>query len=235
MKMSGRSQWLLLGLAVAVGACARTQPTTTVSTAAGDVGLMDGTDGMWMDGVGGVWMDTAGVLRVGGRTGAYMGLRPAEVARMNNSNILAHVRTSDSLEVVLSRLGMTSASNTAVRNFAQDMIADHTDHMTKETKLAQQTGVAAVTFRPDTTDQLMATRVMNRLSRTAAGPNFDRQFMAAEVMMHRHMLHELSLMQAQVTTPAKEYVDAAAPVVERHLKAALLVQSSLGPVKRMKP
>src|SRR6185312_12833674 len=45
MRKSRRSHWLILGLAVAVGACARTHPSTVVSTSAGDVGLTDGADG----------------------------------------------------------------------------------------------------------------------------------------------------------------------------------------------
>ncbi|HEY4218143.1 MAG TPA: DUF4142 domain-containing protein [Gemmatimonadaceae bacterium] len=235
MKKSGRSHWLILGLAVAVGACARTHPTTTVSTSAGEVGLMDGTDGMWMDGVGSYWMDTSGTLRRGGRMGSPIGLTAREVSIMTERNMLAHIRADDSLEVVMSRLGLNSATNSAVRDFAQDMISDHTAHSEKETKLAQQTGIAAVTWIPDTTDEVITQRMMTHLSRTTEGPSFDRQFMAAEVMMHEHMLHDLKLFQAQSTGHPLDFVDRAIPEVERHLKAAKLVQKSLGPIDKSKP
>jgi predicted outer membrane protein len=227
MKKSGRSHWLILGLAVAVGACARTHPNTAVNTSAGEVGLMDGTGGMWMDGVGSIWIDTTGMLRRGGRMGSPLGLSAGEVAMMNDRNMLAHIRADDSLEVVLGRLGMSSATNSAVRDFAQQMISDHMTHEQQETKLGAQTGIAAVTWRPDSTDQIVLTRVMTHLSRTPAGPNFDRQFMAAEVMMHEHTLHDLTLFQQATTGHPLDFVDHSMTTVKRHLKDAKMVLKSL--------
>jgi predicted outer membrane protein len=128
---------------------------------------------------------------------------------------------------VLGRLGMASATNTAVRNFAQEMIGDHTTHEKQETKLAAQTGIAAVTWRPDTTDQVVMTRMMTHLSRMQAGPDFDRQFMAAEVMMHEHTVHDLSLFQQQTSGHPLQFVDNSMITVKRHLKEAKLVQKSI--------
>jgi predicted outer membrane protein len=198
-----------------------------VSTSAGDVGLTDGADGMWMDGVGNIWMDTTGMLRRGGRMGSSLGLSASDVAMMNERNMLAHIRADDSLEVVLGRLGVASATNSAVRDFAQQMVGDHMTHEAQETKLAAQTGIAAVTWRPDTTDQMVLTRVMTHLSRSAAGPAFDRQYMAAQVMMHEHMLHDLALFQNQSTGHPLGFVDRTIVTTRRHLKDAKLVQEAI--------
>lgn len=233
MKINGRSHWLMAGLVVAVAACSHTKPDTTVSTASGEVGLVDADGGTWVDGVGGMWIDPMGVVRYGGRTGRELGLLASEVRLMNDEHIVGHIRAADSLEIVLSQLGMNGATNTAVRNFAQEMISEHQIHEAKETKLSAQTGVAAVTAIPDSADAMMAQDVMNRLSRTQAGPSFDRQFMSAEVMMHRHMLHDLQVMEPQATGATKTFLSESIPVVQRHLKEALDVQKSITSKKHM--
>lgn len=239
MRHLEQTRLLAIAAAVAMTACvnrpqttgaAGPTPTTTSgtvsSTSYGEV-TTDSGSGMWMDSTTGWWMDTDGGVRMG-RNGAMMGLQPADFAAMSNQNIVAHLTAGDSLEVALSQLGVSRAQNTAVRDFAQRMVTEHTAHMQSGRQFATQNDLTLTTAPNDTLDVSMANRMMSRLSSMPAGPDFDRQFMAAEVMMHRHMLRELKMLQGPATGGARQLVDQTIPVVEQHLSDAQSIWRQLG-------
>ena len=60
------------------------------------------------------------------------------------------------------------------------------------------------------------------------GNSSDRQLMMAEVAMHRHMLHELTMLQPQATGAARQLVDQTIPVVRQHLTDAQGVWRQVG-------
>jgi hypothetical protein len=74
----------------------------------------------------------------------------------------------------------------------------------------------------------MVNRVMNRLSNRSGTPASDRQFMRAEVMMHQHMLHELTMLQPQASGAARQLIDQTIPVVQQHLALAQSVWRQVG-------
>jgi putative membrane protein len=237
-----RLEWttlLSIAAAAAVTACvSRTGTTTsasgptpsatsgTVTTTSGGEVTTENT-GMWVDSANGWWMDTTGVMRRG-RGGAMMGLRAADFAAMSNRNIVAHLTTADSLEIALSQLGVSRAQSSAVRDFAQRMVTEHTAHTQKGRQLALQDNVTPLMAPNDTLDANLATRVMARLQSMPAGPDFDRRFMGAEVMMHRHLLHELTMLQPPATGAARTLVDETIPVVQQHLTAAETIWQQVG-------
>jgi len=149
------------------------------------------------------------------------GLQPADISRMNNANILAHLAAGDSLEVQLSRTVLAHAQNPSVRNFAQRMINEHTQHMQQGRQLAMQSGITPTPAPGDTLDVLLATRTMS-------GSMSDRQAMGAEVAMHRHMLHELTMLQPQATGAARTLIDQTIPIVRRHLTDAESIWRQVG-------
>jgi putative membrane protein len=230
---------LATAVAVAVTACVNRSATTTSasgptpSTTSGTVTSVSGGEvtsesaGMWMDSTNGWWMDGNGGMRMG-RGGAMMGLQPSDWAAMSNRNIVAHLETADSLEIALSELGVTRARNTAVRDFAQRMVTEHTAHMQSGRQLAMQNDIMPAMAPNDTLDVVVANRLMSRLSATPAGPAFDRQLMGAEVMMHRHLLHELTMLQPPATDAARQLVDQTIPVVQQHLTDAMSIWRRVG-------
>jgi len=218
---------LIVATAAAAMACA-TQPqpvTTTTTTSSGDVALSPA--GMWMDSVGGTWMDASGAV-YRGRGGMMMGLGPNEIASMSNANIVAHLTMGDSLEIALSQAGAARAQNQAVRDFAQRMVTEHTQHMQMGQQMASQAGISPMPMPADTADAMMATRMMNRLSNVPAGAAYDRQLMRAEVMMHQHMLHELNAVRPQASGAAQQLVDQTIPVVQQHLTDAQAIWKQVG-------
>ncbi|MFL5614374.1 MAG: DUF4142 domain-containing protein [Gemmatimonadaceae bacterium] len=248
----------LMMISAAISACASsgagTGTATTgtsgtggmTTTSSGDVNTSGGTGGLWNDGTNnGMWMDTTGSMRMGGRRGRMMGLQAADISRMNNQNIVAHLAAGDSLEVALSQVVASRAQNGSVRDFAQRMIREHTDHMQTGRQLATQNGITPVPAPFDTLDAMMASRMMNRLanganngmssngSMSASGANNrmgdgDRELMTAEVAMHRHMLNELTLLQPQASGAARQLVDQTIPVVRQHLTDAESIWRQVG-------
>jgi putative membrane protein len=228
------TQWIAIGTAAVAMACATQQPvvttttrTTTTTTSAGDVALSS-ADGYWADSVGGTWIDSTGALWRGGRSGLSLGLQPAEISALNNGNIVAHLATGDSLEVALSQLGVDRAQNTAVRDFAQRMVTEHSAHLQMTRQMASQGSIQPMPSPADTADAAMASRIVNRLSGTTAGPEFDRRLMRAEVTMHQHMLHELTTVRPQASGAALELIDHTIPVVRQHLADAQSIWRQVG-------
>jgi putative membrane protein len=228
------NQWLAIGTAAVAMACATQPPVvtttttrTTTTTSAGDVAL-NTAGGWWADSVGGTWIDTTGAMWVGGRSGLSLGLQPSDITALNNANIVAHLATGDSLEVALSQLGVDRAQNTAVRDFAQRMVTEHSAHLQMGRQMAAQAGITPLPSPADTADIAMSSRIVNRLSNTPAGPDFDRRLMRAEVTMHQHMLHELTMVRPQATGAALELIDHTLPVVRQHLADAQTIWRQVG-------
>ena len=230
MQHRSRNPFFVVAAAAVTALACATQPqpvvtTTTTTSSGGDVA--SASSGMWMDSTGGTWMDANGGF-YRGRGGAAIGLGAADVASMSNANIVAHLATGDSLEVALSQAGAARAQNQAVRDFAQRMVSEHSQHMQMGQQMAAQAGIAPSPLPADTTDVAMATNVMTRLSNVPAGANYDRQLMRAEVMMHQHMLHELTMVQPQASGAARQLVDQTIPVVQQHLTDARAIWQQVG-------
>jgi putative membrane protein len=227
------TQWIAIGTAAIAAACATQQPVvttttrTTTTTSSGDVVLAN-TDGMWIDSVGGTWIDTTGALWMGGRRGVGIGLQAADFSTMNNANIVAHMAAGDSLEVALSQLGVDRAQNAAVRSFAQRMVTEHSAHLQASRQLAAQGGIQPIPSPLDTADAALTVRMMSRLSNVAGTPAFDRQLMRAEVAMHQHMLHELTMVRPQASGAALQLIDQTIPVVQQHLADAQTIWRQFG-------
>lgn len=226
------TRWLAIGAAAFAMACASQPPVTTTTrttttTSSGDVVLGQPT-GMWMDSVGGTWMDSDGSLWLGGTSGTRIDLQTADISAMSDANIVAHLAAGDSLEVALSQLGADRAQNSAVRDFARRMVTEHSAHMQTSRQMAAQGGITPMSSSLDTADAGMASRMISRLANAPAGADFDRRLMRAEVMMHQHMLHELTLVQPQATGTARQIVDQTIPVVRQHLADAQAIWRQVG-------
>ena len=218
-----------IGLTVVAAACTSQPPVTTTTTTSSSGVLMAGVpEGMWLDSVGGTWMDNEGGFWRGGRNGVRIGLQPDEIRTWNDANIVAHLAAGDSLEVVLSQQGADHAQNSAVRDFARRMVSEHTAHLQMGRQMATQGNITPMPSPADTADAQMASRVIARLSNGPTDASYDRQLMRAEVVMHQHMLHELTTVQPQATGVARQLVDQTIPVVRQHLADAQATWRQVG-------
>jgi hypothetical protein len=225
----------------------------TSGSADGSTG--SGSSGMWVDSVGGTWIDGDGVMYRGGQNGMRMGLASSDISAWTNANIFAHLASGDSLEIQLSQAGVNQAQSTAVRDFARRMVSEHSAHLQTAMQLASQAGITPLPSANDTADVAMEMRVINRLNNSsgmpssanngsssngsantaangmnywAGGGNYDRHLMRAEVMMHRHMLNELTMLRAGASGAAAQLIDQTIPVVRQHLADAQAVWRQVG-------
>lgn len=172
------------------------------------------------------------------------------VVSWTNANIFAHLASSDSLEIQLSQQGASRAQNHAVRDFANQMIAEHSTHLQTGKQFALQAEITPSSAPDDTADAALAGRVLNRLANftagdlTASSPDnvasngnnanspqrdtYDRRFMRAEVVMHEHMLSDLLTLRSQASGPAAQLIDQTIPVVREHLSEAQKVWQQVG-------
>ncbi|HEX3866883.1 MAG TPA: hypothetical protein VHV78_09030, partial [Gemmatimonadaceae bacterium] len=180
---------------VAAAGCARQHVATqsTIETASGEVGMMYSSEnGLWMDRIGGVWLDSSGALRSGGGTGMTIGLTPSTVSQMTNANIVAHVLAGDSLEVRLSQLGETALQQPLVRDFSRRMVADYDADIQAARRAADSARVVPALAARDTFDTAMAGRLTSRIDSLPRVDPFNRGVMAAEVLVHKHLLNDLT-------------------------------------------
>ncbi|HEX3868721.1 MAG TPA: DUF4142 domain-containing protein [Gemmatimonadaceae bacterium] len=221
-------RFLIIGpiaLGAWLGACVH-QSAATSSTSSGEVAL-GGNGGAWIDSAGGMWMDGAGNMSLGpGRS--PIGLEPAAIAAMTDANIAAHLGTGDSLEVALSEFGAAHASDAGVRKFAQHMVNEHTAHLQDAQTMLNRAGLVPAPSPLDTMDMAMAARMRTRLMARAGGADFDRELVRDEVMMHRHMLHDLQALQPQSKGATRLLVDQTIPIVRRHLAEAEVLWNRIG-------
>ncbi|WP_194207054.1 DUF4142 domain-containing protein [Superficieibacter sp. 1612_C1] len=119
-------------------------------------------------------------------------------------------------EIAAAKIALNKAQNSDVKAFAQQMVDDHGDALTKVQTVAQQKGVALPT-EPDAKHKAMAAELEEQ-----SGDAFDKMYMEnAGTRDHKMVLSTLQSDSSKIKDPdVKALADAHTPVVEKHLKAA---------------
>jgi putative membrane protein len=123
---------------------------------------------------------------------------------------------SDMFEIQSSQLARTRGQSQAVKDFAQMMIAHHTQTTAQLTAAARASGVTppAPVLLP------MQARMMDEL-RGASGAGFDRVYLTQQVQAHEMALALHGNYARNGDTPALQAVaQAATPIVQQHLDRA---------------
>lgn len=150
--------------------------------------------------------------------------------RMTDANILAHLASSDSLEIRMAQLALTQAQDPRVRDLAQTMLTDHQTSLQQGMALAQQNGITPQSAPGDSAAQRMM-RMMDRMSTMGGrmGARFDTMFVARQVMMHQRMLADLQQLRGDAQSAVvRQQIDAEIPAVQRHLDASRQLAQSMG-------
>ncbi|WP_312053859.1 DUF4142 domain-containing protein [Pantoea brenneri] len=119
-------------------------------------------------------------------------------------------------EIAAAKIALTKAESSKVKAFAQQMVKDHGDALTKVQTVAQQKGVTLPTA-PDAKHKAMAAMLEKQ-----SGGAFDKMYMEnAGTMDHQMVLSTLQSDASKIKDPdVKALADAHTPVVEQHLKSA---------------
>ncbi len=147
-----------------------------------------------------------------GQTGAAA---PAPLNR-SDQKMVKDLAMANLAEIEAARLAHSKTRNEQVRNFAQQMIDDHTKALTEVQQLAQSKGVAL----PTELDR-MHKRKAERME-ALSGDAFDSAYMSqAGVADHKKTHSMLQQSQARAKDPdLKALVARITPIVGQHLNAA---------------
>lgn len=119
-------------------------------------------------------------------------------------------------EVAAGKIALNKAQSGDVKAFAQKMVDDHGDALTKVQTVAKQKGVELPT-EPDASHKAMADKLEKE-----SGDAFDKMYMEnAGAKDHKMVLSKLQSDAKNIKDPdVKALADAHIPVVEQHLKTA---------------
>jgi putative membrane protein len=125
--------------------------------------------------------------------------------------------SSDAFEIASSQLAATQGKSPAVKKFASEMIAAHTD---STAKLKAAAGVAAQPVTPDPTLTAEQQQTLDSL-KPLIGADFDKAYAAAQVDAHQKTLDALKAYSASGDVPQfKDFATKLVPIVTAHLNMA---------------
>ena len=165
--------------------------------------------------------DTSGTSQAGatsgaGQAGATASGSGATSLSRSDKKMLMDMAQANMAEIEAGRLAQSKSQSEQVKNFAQQMIDDHTKALDDIKQLAQTKGVTL----PTELDRAHKA-LTNKLS-SLSGDAFDRRYMAkAGVSDHKKVHGMLNQAQARAKDPdLKALASRTLPVVDQHLNSA---------------
>jgi putative membrane protein len=153
--------------------------------------------------------------------------QPGQVATQGNiSADMPFVREAASgnlMEIQLGQLAQNKASNPAVKQFAQRMVADHNNLQNQLTSVASSGGQ---NFTPT-----MDSRHQNQINRLqgVSGAQFDREYMSLMIRAHQRDVNNFQTQsQSANSTQVRTLATNSLPVLQQHLSLAQQVGSQVG-------
>ena len=137
---------------------------------------------------------------------------------------MAQAASGNQFEIGSSQLALQASSNTAIRNFANLMIADHT-------RLGQMFGAAAQSagLTPPPPGLLPAQQAaLDQLRAAGTGPGFDAAYLQAQLSAHQGALALMQNFAASGDVPALQNFAStqAIPMIQMHLQQVQLLQTA---------
>jgi putative membrane protein len=153
---------------------------------------------------------------------------PATAPAVSDAQIAAIVVAANQVDIDAGQLAASKATNARVKEFAQQMVTDHTGVNKAATALVTKLGV---TPEPNETSRSLTTSgEQTRGSLQAkSGAEFDRAYIDNEVTYHQTVLDALdkTLIPNAQNAELKNMLVTTRPAFEAHLKMAKDVQASL--------
>jgi putative membrane protein len=156
---------------------------------------------------------------------AALTLASVAMAAPSDGEILAIAHASNTAEIDAGKLAKSRAQNPQVRQFAKQMVADHSamnTELAKNLDLKLMDNDESQRIRQDALHSLEQLKGMQ-------GADFDKAYIDKQVMMHEEvvaMMQDKLIPNAQ-SPKLKAALDKAAPKVQSHLKMARQLQSSM--------
>lgn len=152
----------------------------------------------------------------------------AQAQAPTDPQIVGIVQTANRIDINQAQLALRKSANPQVKEFANQMISDHTTLEKSVSDLAKKLGATEQTS--DTAKQLkqQAAEETKKLN-TLKGNDFDREYVSHEVAYHQAVIDAVSktLIPNAKNAELKSALEGAAPVLQGHLQHAQQLQQSL--------
>lgn len=167
--------------------------------------------------------DVAAGAREGFADGGAAGETPVTGAgvQLTDAKIAAIAVTANKVDIDAGRLAMRKSRNVAVKDFASEMISDHTSANKQAVTLARRLGVS-----PEENDfsRALAQGGQDNLAnlKPLTGPEFDRAYAEHEVVYHQQVLEALDkkLIRGAQDADLKSLLESVREMVKAHLDHA---------------
>jgi putative membrane protein len=156
-------------------------------------------------------------------------VQPAPAVTLTDANIASIITSVAQAEVDRGRLAVQMTQNTTVRQFAQQMVDDHSrmlqqiQTVTAQRRIAPQPG--------PTTQQLQTTNTQTLTTlREYQGEDFDRQYIATEIASHQWLLDAIdnSLLPGAQDAELRALLTQQRAMAMEHLRRAQEIQATIG-------
>ncbi len=152
----------------------------------------------------------------------------AQSAAPTDAQIAAIVVAANKVDIDAGKLAQSKASKNEVKEFAKQMVADHTNSNKQATALAKKLKV--VPQESATSKSLKETGLaMAKKLKGLKGAEFDKAYVDNEVAYHQKVLETIdnTLMPNAQNPELKELLAKTRPAIEGHLQHARSMQSSM--------
>lgn len=140
----------------------------------------------------------------------------------NDLPFLREAASANLLEVTLGRIAQARASNTAVRDFGQRMVSDHSNLQSQLTSMTSSNGIS-VSPALDS-QQRDDVSLLQRLS----GAEFDRAYIRLMIQDHQNDVAKFEEQSRDADSPrVRDLASASLPVLRQHLTLAQQVGSQI--------
>lgn len=147
----------------------------------------------------------------------------------SDAQIVQIVQTANKIDIDQAKLALRKSSNAQVKEFANQMISDHTSLEKSVADLAKKLNVKPA--ESDTSKQLQqqAAEEAKKL-RGLSGSAFDKEYVSHEVAYHQAVLDAAGkvLIPNAQNADLKSALQGAAPLLQGHLQHAQQLEQSLG-------
>jgi putative membrane protein len=161
--------------------------------------------------------------------------RSAATAAITDPQIAAIVVAANSVDIEAGKLAQSKTKNRKVREFADDMVRDHTAVNKAAVELVTRLGVTPE--ENDTSRSLTSSGEQTRARLGGlSGKTFDREYAANEVAYHKLVLDAIdnTLIPGAQNAELKATLVKVRPTIAAHLQHAEQLQASLGGKKSAK-
>jgi putative membrane protein len=150
-------------------------------------------------------------------------------AAPTDPQIVGVVTAADQIDIATAKLALKKTTNDRVKQFAQQMIDDHTKLQSSVNDLGKKLGVKPAASDISKSLHTAAT-AENKKLRGLSGKAFDKEYIDHEVAYHQQVIDAAGkvLIPNAKNAELKSALEGAAPLLQGHLDHAKQLQSSLG-------